>query len=198
MTPGTNGNIQPVYPGIDLSEWEQSLNKYRLDLDINLPAPADEDVQEMQDNLWDWNDINWEDYEIFIAVVLTIVIYTIILIPFFVNTRRLKRLEKLNTMGCCEHFARLMLILHYAGFPADYDGTEEDFAKRFLEEFPDINIELSEIERMVCIVEKAAYGRPEALTRMEDAFVKELCRELSEYICNRLKGYKKWRVKYGK
>ena len=100
---------------------------------------------------------------------------------------------------CLIHIKRTgVLHLNYAGFPADYDGTEEGFAKRLLEEFPDINIELSEIERMVCIVEKAAYGRPGALSIMEEAFVKELCRKLSEYICNRLKSYKRWRVKYGK
>ncbi|MBD5445361.1 MAG: transglutaminase family protein [Lachnospiraceae bacterium] len=198
VTPNTSGNIQPVYPGIDLSEWEQSLNKYRLDLDINLPSQADEEMQEIQDNLWDWNEINLEEYEVLIAILLTIVVYTIILLPFFVNTRRLKQMEKLNAMGCCDHFARLMRILHYAGFPANYYGTEEDFAKRLLEEFPDINIELLEIERMVSIVEKNAYGRPGALSRIEEAFVKELCRELSGRICNRLKGYRRLRVKYGK
>ena len=72
-----------------------------------------------------------------------------------------------------------------AGYLAECDGTEDDFAKRLAEQFPDIKAD--DIECMAKIVEKAAYGRPDSLSKMEEAFVKDLCRDFSKQIYGRSK-----------
>lgn len=184
VTPQDDGNIRPFYPGIDMTDWEQLLQEYQWDFALRFPGPEAE-VQDTIDNTWEWDEIPWENYEEILRILAVMVVYTLVLTPLFIKYRRLRWQERFYDEDCCEHYRRLVRMLHSAGYLVDCDGAEEDFARRLAEEFPEIGTD--DIEHMVNIAEKAAYGRPQSLSRMEDAFVKALCREISKQISGRSK-----------
>ena len=194
VTPASDGMIQPSYPGIDLTEWEQTFEKFQRELDLDMRfQDSDSESKELQEDAdwtWGYEDIPWEEYKTVLCVAAAIVLYTILLIPFFLDFRRLKYQERFHGKGCQEHFRRLIRMLHCAGYLADYDGTEADFAEKLAEQFPEIC--RTDVVLMAEIVGRAAYGRPGAVSKMEDAFVKEQCREFSEKIYDRLRWYQKW------
>ena len=196
VTPGADGNIQTVYPGIDLAEWERALEQYQWDLDINFTMPEEDDLPKTDEGVWEWSSVDWEKYLPLLRIAMALVLYTILLTPLFVKNRRFRYLERFNEMGCCAHFNRFVQMLHYAGYLTDCNGMEEDFAVRLAEQFPSAGVE--NITNMVCIVEKAAYGKPDTVSKMEEVFVKELCRDFSKQIYNGLKWYQKWIFQYGK
>ncbi|MDE7267100.1 MAG: transglutaminase-like domain-containing protein [Lachnospiraceae bacterium] len=196
VTPNADGDIRPAYPGLDLTEWEHTLEKYRQDFDITIRMPEKEEVEENTGSVWEQNDISWEEYEPLLWMAEAVLFYTAILLPFFISSRRFRYLERFYEKDCSEHFSRLIQMLRYAGYAVDYDSTEKDLAEQIADYFPTIKAE--DIAYMTRIAEKATYGRPKAVSRMEEAFAKELCRELAMQIYNRLKWYQKWIFKYGK
>lgn len=193
VTPQDDGNIRPFYPGIDLTDWAQILEEDRWDFEISFLSSREE-AQDTIDNTWEWEEIPWEDYEEILRILAVMIVYMLVWMPVFVKYRRLRWQERFAEEGCCEHFKRLVQMLHSTGYLVDCDGMEEDFAGRLAGQFPEIGAD--DIERMVRIVEKSAYGRPESLSKMEEAFVKALCREITKQVLGQLKWYQKLVLQY--
>lgn len=193
VTPQDNGNIRPFYPGIDMTDWDKILEEYQWDFELGFSAPGEE-VQDTIDNTWEWDAIAWEEYEELLRIFAVVIVYTLVLVPFFMKDRRLRWQERFDDKDCCEHFKRLVRMLHSTGYLVDCDGAKEDFVRQLAEQFPEIGAK--DLEHMFDIAEKAAYGRPGSLSRMEDAFVKALCREIAKQVCGRLNWYQKFVFQY--
>ncbi|MCM1183064.1 MAG: transglutaminase-like domain-containing protein [Roseburia sp.] len=196
VTPSSDAAIHPSYPGLDMENWERLLKEASQSLPAEAPVPdAEEESQEIDETAILW-DIPWEDHVQELRIAAALLLYTLLLTPLLLDYRRLRLLARLQAMDCRQHFLRLIQALHYAGKLRGYDGTEEDFGAQLSALFPQTDSDL--IFRMLAIVEKAAYGRPGAVSMPEEAFVKALCGELSLQLCQELVWYRRWMLRYGK
>ncbi len=96
-------------------------------------------------------------------------VYTLLLLPLFLDYRRLRIREKMETAGCRRIFDRLLEMLHFCGYLAEYDGTQEDFPEKLAAV---CGLSAADAVRLQKIVERAAYGakRPE---EAEEEFVRK-------------------------
>ena len=98
-------------------------------------------------------------------------------------------------MNVRQAFGRMLEALHYAGELPEYDGSEEDFAKRFSDVFPEESPE--DIIRVVDVVRREAFGNREASPE-DEAFVRDFCRKVRDSVSARQRGIKKFLYKYVK
>ena len=196
VTPSSDAAIHPFYPGLDMEKWDRLLKEASRALPAEAPAPdTEEEIQETNEAALLW-DIPWEDYAEELHIAAVILIYTLLLTPLLLDYRRLRLLTRMQSMDCRQHFLRLIRALHYTGYLKEYDGMEADFGRQLSALFPQTASDL--ILRMTAIVEKAAYGKPGAVTIPEEAFVKELCGHLSRQLYRELPWYRKWLLRYWK
>ena len=190
VTPSTDGSIRTSYPGFDGSKLEQVLAQYKWDADSFIPVyetEKDQEIEEVEEDVFEIY-IPWEKVKEHLPLIVTIIIYTIIILPFLWDYRRLKRLLKLERMDCRQLFAICMDLLGFAGYLKDCDGTEEDFAKRLSGVFHEIGE--TDFEHMMAVVEMAAYG-PKEPDEQEREFVKNMYKSMEEEVKKRLKWYRK-------
>lgn len=104
----------------------------------------------------------------------------LLLLPVFLDYRRLRRRQKLWGMNCREIFYIMMEMLHAAGFFTDLEGWEEDFSRKVSEEFAGISEE--ELCHMQEIVKEAAYSQrvPE---EKDEQFVRWIYFRLEDRLC---------------
>lgn len=167
VTPAQDGSMVAEYPGFESFEW-------------NLLS----DEKKWNRNTWDRNfSYNWqidlEKYEIPLWVTGAVLLYSLFLMPVFVDYRRLKHLKRLETMNCRKVFAGYMEMLHFAGCLREYDGSEKEFASAVAQRIPVTS--LQEIIRIQNIVYKAAYSR-ETPEEEEEEFVRNIYFRTGKYI----------------
>ena len=119
--------------------------------------------------------------------------YCLLLLPFFLDYRRMSRLRKMEGLNCRQVFAQLMELLHFGGLLLDVDGTEEDFPSRFHQAAPWVSRQ--EAARLQYIVSKAAYGDQKP-TSKEEAFVAGLYHRTARELYDGLPKGKKLTFRY--
>ena len=190
VTPSTDGSIRTSYPGFDSSRLEQILSKHQWNADTFIPVYEKEEIREIEQVEEEVFTITipWEKIKEYIPIIITVIIYTVLLLPFMWDYRRLKRLWKLEGMDCRQLFTRCMEIIRFAGYLKDCDGSEEDFTKRLATQFPEIEAE--DFSYMMAVVEMSAYG-PKEPEEQERVFVKNMYKRIEGEVGRRLKWYRK-------
>lgn len=191
VTPSTDGSIRTSYPGFDAAKLQQVLDQYQWNADSFIPVYETEEIQEVEHVEEEILKISIprEKLEKYIPIMITIIIYTVLLLPFFWDYRCIKRLWKLEKMDCRQLFAKCMEMFRFAGYLKDCDGTEEDFVERLSELFPEIAPE--DFNHMMAMIEKDAYGLQGA-KEQERIFVRKMYQRMEEIIYNKLKWNRKF------
>lgn len=196
VTPSADGQMTATYPGFDVENLSQILEIEELNLD-RISAIERDGIDRQESNGQTAEEFTWKidlsKYKKWMPAIGVFFIYTLCLIPFFLNYRRMCHLEKLQTVNCRRIFSKWMDMLHFCGFLLEYEGMEEDFAEQAANVIPEITVD--EIKRMLEIVSNAAYGLE--TTEMEaDAFTREIYFRSASYLKRQLKGRKKWNFQY--
>lgn len=138
-------------------------------------------------------DVTFTVLSFLLPIAGTALVISLLLIPLFLDYRRLRRRAQAERMNCREVFRRLMDMIHFAGFLSGCSGMEEDFAARFEKEIP--CTEPGDAQRLVQIVSRAAYGRGEP-SKEEEAFVKRIYFSTGEWLTGELKGFRRFQFRY--
>ncbi len=195
MTPAEDGSMSINYPGFDRVKFDQLLFAHRWDRKKKQVSEGGSDlvISEITD-LSFWN-IDFYKYQKQIWSFGSCALYSLLLLPFFLDYRRLRRLKKIEVMNCRQVFARFLVMLHEADYLLDCDGTEEDFANRLCTELPVLSKE--EAFQMLDIVSRAAYSSEQA-TVEEENYVRNLYFKSAKAIYQQMKWRQKLWFRYGR
>ena len=97
--------------------------------------------------------IDLSGYRDQILVLAAVSVETLLLLPLFLDYRRLRRRKQMEQMSCRRIFGRFLNMLHDAGRLTGCQGTEEDFPARLAREIPSMTPE--EADRLTEIVRRA-------------------------------------------
>lgn len=196
VTPAEDGSTVAEYPGFDSLELNSLLTERNWNMEIpSLPksgVSSETDTETVQDVTFD-KIIDFEKYGKVLWILGTVLVYSLFLIPIFLDYRRLRRLKKMETMNCRSVFSRFIQMLHFAGYLTTYDGSEKEFASAFASEIPVISPE--EIMQFQMIVCEAAYGRG-ALSMEKETYVRNIYFRTGDFIYERLGWNRKLRFRY--
>ena len=198
VTPAVDGTMVAAYPGYDKEEMNRIMNKYGWDMSVpslSLTPETETQTSTQSGTQSEISNRGLGTYDIMFVILSTVVVYSICLIPFFLDYRRLRRLRKFETMNCRKIFGLLMQMLHFGGILSEYDGTEEDFAEKLSEVISTVSAK--DFERLIDIVTRAAYSE-EIPKKSEQIFVKQIYKRTSIFVYNRLKWWQKLIFKYWK
>ena len=195
VTPAAGGAIAAQFPGFDnfvfrrLVEekgWDAGKPGLRAETEENTGAAwgAPETFSAFGPDL--------VKYEKWLYVLGSWGIYTICMLPLFLDYRRLRRLKKMEASGSRKVFFRMLEMLRFAGILQGYDGTEPDFTPKLAEQ---TEVPEAEIATMQRIVSEAAYGEA-ALPPEADGYVREVYLELAEAVYRKLKWHRRFLFRY--
>nr|WP_318682841.1 transglutaminase domain-containing protein [uncultured Acetatifactor sp.] len=199
VTPDGAGAGLVSYPGFDNSVLEQVIREQGWEQKLPAENQTQSEGAQSADDLGKRTDeaidfkIDLNKYENWIYSLGSCGIYTLILAPFFLDYRRLKRLRKMEREGCRRTYGRFIQMLHFCGILLNYNGEEEDFAQRTAAEIPEVSEE--EMARMQEIVSRAAYSSRPPMPEEED-FVQRLYVKTAETVQRRLKRHRKLIFRY--
>lgn len=191
VTPASDGSSVASYPGFDSSVLGQIMGKRGWSMDrpsMLLPHIESGQGNAVQDDGFSFDlEIDFEEYERWFYVLGTCIVYSLCLLPLFLDYRRLKKLKKLEKMGCRKVFSMLLRLLRFAGILEGYDGTEEDFAEKLAELTGVDREEIAKMQEFVC---EAAYGSIPP-TPERDEYVRKVYGHLAEAVYGTLKWHRK-------
>ena len=194
VTPASDGSAAASYPGFDSA----LMNRIWRDRgwDVTTPSFTGDSVgglssaehSERTDFVLDI-EIDWEEFRDLFLVLISCVVYSILLLPLFLDHRRLRILRKTDTMGCRATYSKFVDLIHFGDIMPEYDGSEEDFADRLAEKVAGISQD--EARRLVAVVNKAAFSsvQPED---SEEAFARRLYQRAAAEIYTGLSWKKKF------
>lgn len=189
ITPADDGSINVSYPGFDKEEMERLMKEHGWSLtsqDISSTTIYDPDSAYNADS-------SFNGFNLFAVILITCIVYTVILLPLFLDYRRLRKLKKMETMNCRKIFGILISMLHFCGILKQYDGSESDFADKLSEAIPRISKDEAYI--LVETVTKAAYGNTKP-TKEDNDFVKQIYDRISASVYTKLNWRKKLLFRY--
>lgn len=197
VTPAAGGGNAARYPGFDSSVFRKLVQTKGWDTEnVGLRTGAEDRSEAAWQPVEKFLelDIDFKKYEKWLHVLGTWGIYSLCLLPVFLDYRRLRRLKKLESMSSRRVFFRLLEMLRFAGMLPGYDGTEADFAAKLAEatDMPE-----ADIARMQSLVSEAAYGEA-ALPPEAENEVRRVYLALAEAVCKRLKRHKRVGFRYWK
>ena len=191
VTPAADGGSAAGFPGFDNSIFRKLVQAKGWD--VEKPGPRSEEEERMElawqpsEKFFDF-DIDFEKYEELLYVLKVCGIYSLCLLPVFLDYRRLRRLKKLESMSSRRVFFRVLEMLRFAGIMPGYDGTEADFAAKLAET---TGVPEADIARMQNLVSEAAYGEkvlpPEAENEVRKVYL-----SLAEAVYKRLRRHKRF------
>lgn len=199
VTPDGENAFSASYPGFDQEAFLQLSNRREWNLDIPEISYHTSDgaqiknpgfFQKLMRKLLD------EKYQKWIFAAGCFVVWNILLLPVFLDYRRLRRLKRMESMGCRKIYERFLVMLHSEKYVAEFDGSEEDFARKLSEELFPAGEEgakkllRDEILQMQKIVSKAAYSSHVPVEE-EEEFVRKIYFKTAKEVCGRLKWYGK-------
>ncbi len=192
VTPAEGGGSAARYPGFDNAVFRQLVQAGGWDAEKPGLHIASADGEETT-----WRQAFPEFVfagEKYSHVLVTIGIYSLCLLPLFLDYRRLRQLKKLEIMGSRKVFFRLLEMLRFAAMMPEYDGTEADFAPKLaaLTGVPE-----REIAGMQRIVSEAAYGKSPVAPEAERD-VRRVYLLLAEAVYSRLRRRKRLLFRYWK
>jgi transglutaminase-like putative cysteine protease len=186
VTPSAEGASLASFPGFTQADYQTHLTsadwQERFPQIVNTMPDLIDEVSSPQVTAGITNTLNWEEMEHTRIIVITCLIYTLLLLPIFLDYRRLRFRQNTDRMNSRQLFTKLLKMLHTAGYLSEYDGTESDFVSALVDAVP--SLETSDAERLYVIVNTAAYGREGMDTRQntlwENAdFVKRIYRQIA-------------------
>lgn len=197
FTPSADGSFDASYPGLDTQALTELLSTVNLRAEISgsTNESSDSGTESGQDFGEGFPDLSgvFSRYRFLLPIAGTALVISLLLIPLFLDYRRLRRRAQAERMNCREVFRRLMDMIHFAGFLSGCSGMEEDFAARFEKEIP--CTEPGDAQRLVQIVSRAAYGRGEP-SKEKEAFVKRIYFSTGEWLTGELKGFRRFQFRY--
>lgn len=194
VTPASDGSIAATYPGFDKAEMKQIMDKYGWSLTSTGSENTVGNNNGTSENENQSSEFTgFEPYHNLIVIIITVAVCAVLSMPVFIDYRRLRRLRKLEKVNCRKIFGLMIDMLHFSGVLKEYDGTEEDFAKKLSEIV--INVSESEVSKMIEIVTEAAYGQT-APKKADQGFVRNMYKRISAFIYNQLKWQKKLIFRY--
>lgn len=200
VTPAGDGSTIVSYPGFDGIQlaklWEErgwDVSVPSLDRNENTGRSRTAGIEQWE--LLPRIQIDFEKYRDLFLVLFTCLCYTLLLMPLFLDHRRLRRMQEMETMNCRQLFYRLMETIHFGGILSEYDGSETDFPTALSEAVP--SIRPNEAERLMAAVNEAAFGSTPT-NEEETGFVRTLCRRAAADIYTNLPRNKKLLFRYWK
>ena len=198
VTPDANGESAAAYPGFDSAILKQVAEKRGWNRENGEEVRRQESERDSRDSVKETGKFFVPEPSAALERVLwslgVCVVYTLFLMPFFLDYRRLRYLRDLEKAGCRKIFYRLLQMLRYGGILAGYDGTEEDFAKELAQA---LSLSEEEVKRLQDIVSLAAYGdgppKPE-----EESFVWIMYERCAERVYKSLKRHRRILFRYWK
>lgn len=191
VTPAAGGGNAARYPGFDDSIFRNLVQTKGWDAEnsgLRLGAESRaESAWQPAEEFFDI-DMEFEKYEKWLHMLGAWGIYSLCLLPVFMDYRRLRRLKKLESMSSRRVFFRVLEMLRFAGIMPGYDGTEADFAAKLAET---TGVPEADIARMQNLVSEAAYGEkvlpPEAENEVRKVYL-----SLAEAVYKRLRRHKRF------
>lgn len=195
VTPASDGSVAVNYPGFDGMKFQQLLSEHKWDR--NILKFSESNSESRVSELIDLSllEIDFHKYQKQLWILGTCIVYLVLLMPFFLDYRRLRRLKKMDDMNCRQMFVRLLVMLHEAHYLSNYDGTEEDFIKRLCKELPALSKE--EAWRMYDIVSRSAYSSKQP-TREEEIYVRNFYFKTAKMIYQQMRWRQKLWFRYGR
>lgn len=193
VTPAGDGRIRASYPGFDNALFQQLTAQKGWNRAGQELSSGEGDSSGKKEQLPGFS-VDLEKYEKWLYAIGTFGVYSLCLVPLFLDYRRLRRLKKIETWGSRRVFFRILEMLHFAGILPGYDGTEADFAPRLAEE---TGVPEEVLFRMQEVVTEAAYGFSEASPEGESC-VRKACLLLAEGIYGKLNWNRRLIFRYWK
>jgi len=198
VTPARDGSIPVSYPGLDGRVISRMMEEYGWQENQDIfPQEAGSSDFSGNEDVWlfpELSEIDWDRYGKPLAAIGACAVYSLCLLPLFLDYRRLRKLKKMETAGCRKVFSRLLLMLRSEGIFEGYDGTEEDFAEALGRA---VSLPEEDVARMQEIVSGAAYGEG-AVKPEEEAYVRQMYGRLAQAVCGKLKWYRRLVFRYWK
>lgn len=203
MTPASDGSAAAAYPGFGGQELDQLLLEHGWNLrvpSLGGPRAAGEGGSRRQEAerlfaLEALRDFDWGRYRDVFLIAGSCLAYTMLLAPFFLDYRRLRKRREMESMSCRLIFGRLMEMLHWCGVLADMDGTEKSFQDKLQEAVPGCDGKKTEI--FIKAVRNAAYG-PGGESPEDAAAAVQVYRGIAEALYSRQANWKRFLFKYVK
>lgn len=195
VTPTANRQMVISYPGLDSTLLQSLTDRERQDVTaeksiVGRETETDAEWDEGYSVLFDVGK-----YRDFWLVLGSCLLCFVLFLPIAVDYRRLRYRNRVWRMDCKEVYARMMRLLHDAGYFPDLEGWEREFPERAAEVFPDVARE--EFCRQQEIVLQDVYG--EILPGEEDTqYVRWMYFKVAEVVLGRMKGYRKGLFRYWK
>lgn len=200
VTPAADGSTIASYPGLDTSMLLQQIEENGWDMSTPSlsaqTATASDDQSDGADRNYEFLpeiEIDFTKYRDLYLIVGSCMLYTLLLTPFILDYRRMRKLQKMENWSCRMVFAHLLEALHSCSILNGYDGTEPDFASRLSQELSVISLE--ETTALVAVVSRAAYG-PNGETKQDSDYVRKLYRTCTHAAYSTQNKRKKWMLKY--
>lgn len=197
VTPSAAGDSAARYPGFDPSLFRRLVQEKGWDREQqglrSERAHSGDSGWESGEGLPDWESL-LEKYGKWLSAMGACLLYTLFLIPLFLDYRRLRRLKKLEKCSSRRIFSALLEMLQGAGFMKGYDGTETDFPWKLAEVTGVSEIKIREMQN---IVSQAAYGAVPSSPE-EDARVWQVYCMAAAGVYGKLKGVQRLVFRYWK
>lgn len=177
VTPASDGNYSTSYPGVDTEALEEIISVMNLDTYVPDAAEDAENAVTAPDGGENSGGSKTSDgftpgrYHDLILIAATVSTESLLLIPLFLDYRKLRRRRQIERMNCRKVFGLYLRLLHKAGYMSGYNGTERNFAEKLSESISCVRRD--EAERIVSIVGRAACGRGET-PEEEEEFVRNI------------------------
>lgn len=195
VTPAADGQLVISYPGLDsallrsLTEMERQGGAAGIGFG-DRAGEADAEWNEGYSVLFDM-----ERYRDFWLVSGSCLLCLLLFFPMILDYRRLRHRDRLGRTDCRKVYARMLGLLHDAGYFPDLEGWEREFPERAAEAFPEVTAE--ELRRQQEIVVRDVYG--EILPGEEEAqYVRWIYSRVAEAALCRMKGCRRVLFRYGK
>ena len=130
----------------------------------------------------------------FLAAAAACAVYTVLMLPVFLDYRRLRIRKRMEKAGCRQVFDRLLQMLHFCGYMMEYDGTQGDFSEKLAAVCA---LSCTDAVRLQEIVERAAYGAGSPEEAEED-FVRKMYLYAADHLYQELSGAKRLVFRYVK
>lgn len=184
VTPDENGGSAAAYPGFDSAVFRQIAQERGWNREIDREALRQDSEEHLSGET---EGISASEpsatFEKWFWSLGVCVLYSLFLMPFFLDYRRLKHLRELEMAGCRRIFSKLLQMLQYAEVLAGCDGTEEGFARELAQK---LSLPEEDVKRLQDIVSLAAYG-DEPPTLEEESFVWKMYERCAERVYKTLK-----------
>lgn len=160
--------VYPGFEGLDADELAAARSENRSD-----QRPDSETAETTEETKADETLVSFTLSRTQKTVLLTLLIYTLVLLPIFVCGFWLWRRQRLDALNIRRLFAKYLRLLRFSGCPDARDGSE-DHLPDWVEE--QTQIPAAETRALVAIVTKAAFGT-EPATLTEELFVRNLYKQ---------------------